>query len=388
MANKTNFNVNGSAYYRVTATIGKSPDGSRIRKAFYGKSKKEAEQKRDAYLGLINSGLGADFENRTIGEAVHIWLFEVVRVSDKIKPSTFSTYESVCRNYVEPYSFSQIPLFSVTPIMVQRFYNELYSAGKTSASITMLNRILSIFFNYCVTAGFLPRNPISGRAVTIPGKTEKKDRDIDAFNENEISVLVNGIKGHKYEMLILLALGTGLRRGELLGLQWKHIDFDSAEVTVEQTLTSYMDIDENGNRKHVVAIQTPKREASFRVVPIPVNLIGKLLKYKESARAKASALGIKFSEDDFVFTNSRYSHLSAGTGVLYSYKKILSSLGLRERDFHALRHTYATALISRDVNIETVSKLLGHTSFQTTQIYVHPQKDDKVNAVNLLNDIF
>ena len=387
MANKTNFDVNGVSYYRVTATVGKDAQGNRIRKTFYGKNRKEAERKRDAYLGLIDDGLGPNFENKKLGEVMHSWLYEVIRVSDKIKPSTFERYEGVYRNYVKPYSFAQVTLHSLTPLQVQRFYNELYEAGNTTGAITTLNSILRSFFNYCINANYIVRNPVINKAVSIPGKVSKKDRSIDVFTKDEIPVLIKGIEGHLHEMLILLALGTGLREGELLGLQWKHIDFEAGEVTVEQTLKTYVKIDKDGSRELITEIQEPKRESSNRTVPLPDNLIEKLKLHKNKAKNKAAAWGIEFSENDFVFTNAYYSYVDA-RAMVRSYKRLLKRIGLRQRDFHSLRHTFATTLISKNANIEIVSRLLGHSSTETTQIYIHPQKEDKKNAVKLLNDIF
>ena len=85
MAVKTNYEKNGNNYFRVTATIGKKSDGKPIRKEFYGKSKKEAETKKDEYLNNLKSGLNLDFDKITVGNLFHIWLFEIIKVSNKIK---------------------------------------------------------------------------------------------------------------------------------------------------------------------------------------------------------------------------------------------------------------------------------------------------------------
>ncbi len=98
MAVKTNYRKNGKDYYRVTATIDKKADGKPIRKEFYGKSKKEAEQKRDEYLRNIANGLNTDYENAELVPLMELWLFEVIKPSNKIKEITFERYESIFRN--------------------------------------------------------------------------------------------------------------------------------------------------------------------------------------------------------------------------------------------------------------------------------------------------
>ena len=98
MAKKTNFNTNDYEYYRVNAVVGRNPDGTYIRKQFYGLSKKEAESKKKEYLDGISSGLNLDYREMSIKELMKLWLFNVVRVDKSF--STFDRYESVYRNYI------------------------------------------------------------------------------------------------------------------------------------------------------------------------------------------------------------------------------------------------------------------------------------------------
>lgn len=130
MARKTNYNKNGNEYYRVTATIGRDANGKLIRKEFYGKSKKEAEDKRDEYLNGIKNGLNIDYANISLGELMHLWLFEIIRISSKIKPSTFQRYEGIYRNYILNSEIYGMKLCDLKAIQIQRYYNKLYENGK------------------------------------------------------------------------------------------------------------------------------------------------------------------------------------------------------------------------------------------------------------------
>ena len=102
---------------------------------------------------------------------------------------------------------------------------------------------------------------------------------------------------------------------------------------------------------------------------------------------KAISLGKPFNDDVLVFTNSQLSYIDA-RALLRSYKRMLARNDIRERDFHSLRHTYATQLIRRGVSIEVIAELLGHSSTEITKIYAHILDDDKQKAVDKLNDIF
>ena len=100
MPRKINYSKNGQDYFRVTTSLGRNSSGKLIRKEFYGKSRKEAEQMKDEYLNNIKNGLNVDYKRILLGELMHSWLFEIVRASNKIKPSSFKRYEDIFRNYI------------------------------------------------------------------------------------------------------------------------------------------------------------------------------------------------------------------------------------------------------------------------------------------------
>ena len=387
MAGKTNYITNGVAYYRIRARVGVKPDGSPVVKSFLGKSKKEAEAKKEAYMSDLRRGLNIDFDRLTLGELKYSWLFDFKRVSEDIKPATFSRYEVVYRKYIKPYPIAALKLADVKTVVIQRFYNTLFEEGHTTASIRYLNSLLRSFFNFAIEQDYIIKSPLRG--TTIPSRAGEltKDRKLDVYTDTEIKQLKHAIKGYMHESLILIALGTGLRQGELLGLQWKYIDLDSHIITVSQTLKTYSRINSDGTRKLITELQTPKSKHSVRQVPIPAELVKVFESQKAQVQHKAAALGLKLTPDVFVFTNSKLSYLDART-LLRSYKRMLNRSGIRERDFHSLRHTYATQLIRRGVSIEVIAELLGHSSTEITKIYAHILEDDKQKAVEKLNDIF
>ncbi len=143
-----------------------------------------------------------------------MWLFEIVRVSNNIKPSTFERYEGIYINYIYGSELYGIKVNNLKAIQLQRYYNSLYESGKSSNIIKNLNKLLKTFFNNAVDEGYILKNPCSGKKITIPG-----EKEINVFSNCEISSLKNALDGHRLKALILLALGTGLRQGELLELK-------------------------------------------------------------------------------------------------------------------------------------------------------------------------
>lgn len=388
MARKTNYTKNGQEYFRITATVGRDSYGKLIRKEFYGKSKSEAEAKRDEYLNNIKNGLSLDYKNAVLGDLMHTWLFEVVRVSNGVKASSFERYESIYRNYVKDSEIYGLKLDGLKPIQIQRYYNKLYDDGKKSTLITNINKLLRTFFNYAVNEGYLLTNPCSGKRIVIPGKKSVNQTEVEVFTTGEISVFKAALNKHRLKALFLLALGTGLRQGELLGLKWSDIDFKDEELKVERSIRIVEIINRDGSRNRETVIQDPKSKDSIRTVPIPSNLIPVLNAHKLKQAEEKLKAGDSYITSDFVFTTELGKTIDA-RNLLRSYTRLLKKADIPYRKFHALRHTYATKLFEADIPLKTVQKLLGHSDISiTANVYTHVIPKEKNKAAERINDLF
>lgn len=387
MASKTNCVKNGKPYFRITATIGRDSNGKLIRKEFYGKNKSDAEAKKNEYLNNIQNGLNADYKNVTLGELMHTWLFEVMRVSSDIKPSTFNRYEGIYRNYIEDSDIYGVKLIDIKQLTLQRYYNKLYDNGKSSNVIKNLNKLLKSFFNYEVDEGYLIKNP-SNRRIVIPGEKEVSKEEIEVFSDAEIKMLIKALDCNRLKGLILLALGTGLRRGELLALKWSNIDTKNLLLSVENSISQIGVVDKNGKRSYETLEQIPKSLNSIRKVPIPENLIPILKEQEKIKKLDKLKAGTSYEENDYLFTTESGKILN-GRNMARAYERILKSAGIKYKKFHTLRHTYATKLFERGEDLKTVQMLLGHSDISiTSNIYTHVMPEKKINAANKLNDLF
>nr|WP_241394591.1 N-terminal phage integrase SAM-like domain-containing protein [Clostridium beijerinckii] len=124
----------------------------------------------------IKNGLSIDTKRVLLGALIHTWLFETIRVSDRIKPTTFEKYEGLYRNYVKDSPLYSIKLSELKALQVQRYYNGLSDLGKSRNLIENLNKLLKQFFNYAVDEGYLSKNACLGKKIVIPGEKshEKK----------------------------------------------------------------------------------------------------------------------------------------------------------------------------------------------------------------------
>lgn len=375
MAKKTNVEINGNKYFRVTRTVGKKADGTPIRKTFYGAGVNEANEKADNYINDIKNGLVNNYEYAILSELMNIWLFEFLHKSSKIKPSTFQRYEGIYRKYIKNSDIAGLKLKDCNTIKLQNFFNDL-SKKYSYTQLRYLCDVMRNFFNWCIDSGYILKNPCL--KVEIKGnKSEiikrKKANKIEILSTTEIEKIKEKIKGTDFELLFLLDLSTGLREGELLALTWNDIDLKKQTIRIDKSIKEVYVYDDNDNRHIETIVQVPKTLTSFRTIPVPTPIISKLNQTK--------------NKNGIVFHDENINYLKA-KNVSYKWKKILKDCGIPHKKFHSIRHTYASTLLKNGVDIQTVAELMGHSAIAITQIYLHSTTEQKYDAVNKLNYLF
>lgn len=371
MARKTNIEVNGKNYYRVTRTIGHRADGTAIRKQFYGTGINEANQKADEYIKNLKIGLLNDNQLHTINTLLPKWLFNVKK--NEVKASSFEAYESIYRNYIKPYLIADLPISDLKSLKLQEFYNKLIKEKVSPSTVKKTHKLLRQFFNYAEKEGYIIKNPCIN--TTLPKKkneisniiSERKTK-FQYFNEDEIKQLLELFKNTRYENIIKFALGTGMRKGEILGLQWQDIDFKNKEIHVVHNLSYIANID-NNVRTYKTVLQTPKSENSVRIIPMSKKIYELLKSINKTS--------------DFVFS-SRGSHFDIKWTEKY-WLKTLKGTNLEGKKFHDLRHTFATMLLLNGANLIQIKELLGHSSVKITEMYLDALPKSKKEIVNKID---
>ena len=395
MAVKTNYEKNGYKYYRLTKTIGHALDGTAVKKEFFGKNKSEAEEKATQYINMIKKGLPFDYEKITIGQLMHNWLFNVLHVSKNFKSSSFERYESIYRNYVKDSDISILQVYNIKSEVIQAYYNKLYENNKTSSQIANLNKLLRKFFNYCIDCDYITKNPCLNRYISIPGNADEYENgedegEICVFEESELKVILSNLDYKKtLHVAILLASFTGLRMGEILGLKAKYLDLDNKVLKVKYNLSKTKVFDNSEKSHWELRLQKPKTKSSIRTVNIPNNLIEILRKYKEIQKEKYISNNLKFNEESLLFTTQACEKIDKGN-FRRAWQRYLKKISINYKNFHTLRHTFASMLFKKGATVLEVKELLGHSDSKTTEkiyIYVFPKsKEDSVNKLNFLLD--
>lgn len=325
----------------------------------YGKSYTEVRQKifplRIQYH-TIQQVQG--FANETFEEWASYWLSYV---QHDVKPSTFSSYYYKMNNYVLP-MIKDVPLNELSLEQGKKILQNIN--GKLAKStIQVIFRILNKCLNYAKKCGKIFSNPFSNLQLPKAKKTK-----VSALTRSEQKKLMSTALAEKNGsgILVLLALHSGMRIGEISALRWSDIDFDSGLIHVNNT---YQRIGiSQGKQKTQLVFASSKTEASIRVIPIGRTLKKLLIDHK------------KGSTGEFVFsTNGQPCEPRLLT---YHFHKIRLKADLSQIHFHQLRHTFATRCLESKGDISSVSALLGHASTQMTlDTYVNALLEQRYQVI-------
>lgn len=375
---KTNIDVNEYKYYRTRITVGMDENGKQIQKTFYGTSKREAEEKKLKYLQDIKLGINPDLTNQSLSMAMHTWLWEIERIT--LKSSTFDRNEGIYRNYIKESNIANIPVSEFKTLTLQCHYNSLADEGKTTSQIKNLNKLLRKFFNYAVHEGYMIKNPC--HKVQLVGK--EYERVIETFSSEELKK-IHEMKDSKIKYIIMFALVTGLRAGEILALT--RDDIKDMVVNVDKTANFIKVFDSRDKWHYENRVEKPKTKSSIREVPLPSTFATDIKRIEILQKEEQLKMGPAYHENNLLFPSEVGTHMDV-KNLRKLYKKALERHEIAFKNFHALRHTYATKLFENGASLLTVSKLLGHTTTKTTEIYTHVVKDIKIKEVELLKDMF
>ena len=216
-----------------------------------------------------------------------------------------------------------------------------------------------------------------------------KQTKINYLTREEQEKFLNACKGHRFETLFYLALYTGMRIGEILGLTWDNIDFENNIIHVKQSLRYADVVEEDGTKTTKILLQTPKTLSSIRDIPIPLKLTQLLKDYKKTYnKNKIAFTGTITSYNNFVFVTNNFTPLNQ-SNLRKDFISLLNKSMIPKIKFHGLRHTYATRLFEEGVPVKTVQALMGHSNINTTMnIYTHVTSNMKIDAAKKLNAIF
>lgn len=305
------------------------------------------------------------------------WL-EITR--HNVEASTFTSYRQMTNNHIKRY-FTETPikLVELSAIHIQTFYNELMIKYNLSANTVIHHHaIIRKCLDYAFKMDIIPNNPAD--KIQRP----KMEQFIGSFyTESELNTLFEKSKGDPLELVVLVTAFYGLRRSEVLGLQWNAFDFENKTITIKHTVTI---TNTDGDNRKIECKDRTKNKSSYRTLPLFDNIANKLLDFKEKQEAFKKAFGNSYDKKylNYVFVNPQ-GKLLRPDYVTEHFSILLSKIGLKHIRFHDLRHSCASLLLAKDINMKAIQEWLGHSCFSTTaNLYAHLDSKSKKESANAL----
>lgn len=387
---KTKLNGEGSirkredGLYEVRVSAGKAANcGGYKRISKYARTEGEAvrllhelQYFKDQSPNYINT--------MTLGEWMDICL--EVYLKNSLKQSTYNSYVCYIEKHFKPV-LGHVLLSDLNPRMLQLFYNhKLEVEGLSRKTVINLNLFLHRVLSFAVGEGYIRTNPAESLNLSRGQKPE-----IEVLTWDEQAALIQHSYKHRYGVFVRLALFTGVRLGELLGLKWEDVDLSGKMIHIRRTLSRLNKMkrpdDPSVNTTEIV-IGTPKSQNSVRSIPVIPGMMQELLGWRAVQERDRELAGDAYMASGMVVTNELGGYIEPRTFRDY-YEQILAISGLKHYTFHALRHTFATRAMEQGMDAKTLSMILGHYSVSfTMDTYTHVQDKHKIEAMSLMDELY
>ena len=368
----------GKNSYRLSCLAGYNLQGKPIKKTktVHG-TKKEAEIELAKFVADVQNGMVIEGKSLKFSEFTEIWKRDYG--SKELAPSTYKRYCRMLETRLLPY-FGHFYVNKIKPTDIMQFYdllskdtqlvrkkdNEGNKTLKPLSGKTILehHRLLRAMLHKAVYWQVIVSNPAER---VQPPKAKKPKRKY--YDDDQCKILLENLEQLdeeqiKYKTAIILTVFTGVRLGELMGLEWNDIDFRNGIVSINRSSQYLADTG--------VFTKVPKTESSIREVAIPDFVISLLEEYKLWYEEQKSLYGELWIDSNRLFVQADGKPMHPST-ISKWFVKFVEQIGLPVINFHGLRHTNATLLIAQNIEVPIVSARLGHAQLTTTlNFYVHP----------------
>lgn len=362
-------------------------DGKRY--AIYGNTFEEVRVKLTEVLARKDKGVHIATSGYTLSQWLREWL--EIYALPTVKQSTYVSYESYARLHLEPV-LGTIKLTSLSVEQFQRFFNQKQKF-LSPKSLRNIYNMLHNCLEQAIVSGYLQCNHLLG--VKLPPVTKKEITILSVKEQNALHSAANA-SSTLAAFGIIFTLSTGIRLGELLGLQWGDVDYTNHTIHIRRTVGRLLKVDESGNlipKKDgmlttEIVTRTPKSTTAQRVIPLFPEVWNDLMIYRDKQETSLSKLDIPLTPSAPIFATP--------LGIIYEprtyedlFKRTLKEANLHNINFHALRHTFATRALEAGMDIKVLSSILGHAQASTTlNLYAHALPDHKKESMQKMGAFY
>lgn len=322
-----------------------SVQGRRVSKYF--KTQREGLDWLQHIRMQVQAGLTFSGAQMTLKIYLEQWLGSI-RAS--VRPNTLKQYTQVAHQHIFPW-LGEIKLKDLRPDQIQTLYNEKQDGGMSPRMVLMIHAVLHRSLGQALKQGVILRNP--AQAVNRPKFRRKEMRTLSDIQARSF---LSYADGDRFKYLYWLAIATGLRQGELLGLKWSDLDWNNRMLRVQRQVQR-----QPGGLKFT----EPKSAAGRRVIVLGVATLEIMRKQQELQDLERKVAGDAWKENDLIFPSPIGTPMD-GSNLYHRFKELLKVAGLPDIRFHDLRHTAATLMLQQGVNPKIVQERLGHSDISLT----------------------
>lgn len=355
-----------------TLTIGYDENGKRKRKTVYGKTKEEARKKLFQLQMSVAQGTVVEAKRQTVAQYMHEWLEGTVKPNKRL--STYVCYSNIVRNHINP-QIGGIVLASLKPAHIEHLYSSLTLARNFKSDKKLSPRMRELthaVLRKALQSAYQSQKIPKNYCDLVERPTAARPT-MKYLTQAEVMKLLALSVGDRLHALYVLAVATGMRQGELLGLQWRQVDFSTGSVSVVHTLLEHQGCFELGE---------PKTNKGRRLVRLPKFATEALRKHRQQMEAEGHT-------GPWVFCDPSGSPISKSYLRRRSFLPLLERAGLPKIRFHDLRHTAATLHLIQGTHPKVVQEILGHSVIALTlDTYSHLIPSMQQQAAAKLDEVF
>jgi len=321
-------------------------------------------------LDLVDGGMTYSKSEYTLGEFLLEWMGAK---KNSLRPKPAQQYETIIRNDLLPI-FGNAKLNQLNLSGFNRYYARLVAEDRGARTIRLIHSVLHSALEHATRTGLISRNPCHG--AILPRNPAK---EMKIFNEDQVITFLIAAKSSSYKLIYQMALATGMRQSEILGLKWEDVDWTRSTVNVKRQ-AQYV------NGKGIVFME-PKTRAGVRQIALGKTILDELHKHHSKQKEIRVQKGNDWQDNNLIFPTSIGTPISQ-RNLTRDFLKVIRRTELPRLRFHDLRHTAASLMINRGIPIVVVSKILGHSKPGVTlNIYAHCVSESQFKAAKVMEEI-